>query len=137
MQQRHSRPDWSPAQPFVNERHAEVLPIECERQLALVHVQEYPKDTFLFERAPVLDALGVASVPKLPHAVEAVTEVVVAEGVADAELLLQRDADLQLVLRPRVCDDLPVVLPVHERPIRDHRPEQVVCFVEERVAAIT
>lgn len=46
------------------------------------------------------------------------------------------NADLELVLRPCVGDDLPVVHTIEEGPVRSDRPEIVVGFEEEGVAVV-
>lgn len=85
----------------------------------------------------ILDTLRVAPVTKLTHAVETVSEVVVAECVANTELLLQRDTDLELMLSACICDDLPVVLAVHKWSIGHHRPEEVIRLMEECMSTIS
>ena len=74
---------------------------------------------------------------KLSKAIEAKAKIVVAEGVRYAEFLLSGDPDLQLVLSSCISNNLPVVLTVHERSIRNHCPEQIVCLVEERMSIVT
>ena len=73
---------------------------------------------------------------QLAEPIESEAEVVVTEGVGDAELLLSRYTDLQLVLSPCICDNLPIVLTVHERSVRNHCPEEVIGFIEEGVTII-
>ena len=74
---------------------------------------------------------------QLAKPIETKTEVIVAEGVRHAEFLLGRHTDLEFVLGARICYDFPIVLPVHERSIRDHCAEQVIGLIEEGVAIIT
>jgi len=54
---------------------------------------------------------------QLTEAIEAETEVIVAESITHRELLLSCDADLELVFGPGICDDFPVVLAIHERAV--------------------
>ena len=54
---------------------------------------------------------------ELAEAVEAKPEVIVTEGVTYAEFLLCRYSNFQLVICTRVCNDFPVVLAVHKRPV--------------------
>jgi hypothetical protein len=49
---------------------------------------------------------------------------------------LQSDADFALMLGPGVRYDFPVVLAVHERPIRYYRPEQIIRLQEESMPII-
>ena len=74
---------------------------------------------------------------QLAHPVEAIAKVIVAKSVTDAELLLLGDTNFKLVLCPRVCDDLPVVLAIHKGSVWDHGPEEIVGFVKECVAAVS
>lgn len=73
---------------------------------------------------------------KLSEAVVGETELIVRERRVDVELLLRCHADLQLMLSPRIRDNLPIVNAVGEGPIADHCAEVVVRFVEEHVAAV-
>ena len=75
--------------------------------------------------------------PQLPKSVEAKAEIIVAESVRNAKLLLSGNPNFKFMLSACVSNNLPVVLTVHERPIRDHCPEEVVGLVEERVAIVT
>ena len=84
----------------------------------------------------ILGSFRVASVSQLPEPIEPVAEVVVAEGVADTEFLLCCYPNLELVLCPGVCYDFPVVLPVHERSVRYHGSEQVICLHKKSVPVI-
>jgi len=74
---------------------------------------------------------------QLAHPVETITEVIVAKSVAYAKLLLLRYTNFKLVLRPRICYDLPVVLTIHERSVWDHRPKEIVGLVKESVATVS
>ena len=117
VQERDSRPDWPTSQRVVLERLAEELAVESERHYALVHIEVNAQDALLFKRLAVLAALSVATVAQLAEAVEAETKIVVAKSVRNAELLLRGHSDLEFVLGARICNDLPVVLTVHERSV--------------------
>ena len=60
---------------------------------------------------------------ELAEAIEPESEVVVAEGIADTELLLGGHTDLKLVLGTRVRNNLPVVLSIHKGSVGYHGAE--------------
>ena len=74
--------------------------------------------------------------PQLSKTIEAKAKVVVAESVRNAELLLSGDTNLKLVLSTRVSNNLPVVLTIHKRSIRNHCPEKIVGLVEECMSVV-
>lgn len=74
---------------------------------------------------------------QLAKAIETKAEVIVAECIADTEFLLCSHSDLELVLCPSICNDLPVVLTIHEGSVRYHCSEQVISLKEECMAIIT
>jgi len=63
---------------------------------------------------------------QLAKAIETKAKVIVAEGIAYTEFLLCSHSDLELVLCPGICDDLPVVLTIHKGSVRYHCSEQVI-----------
>ena len=52
--------------------------------------------------------------PKLAKAVKAKAKIVVAKGIGHRKLLLGCHSYLEFMLRPRISDHLPVMLPVHK-----------------------
>ena len=73
---------------------------------------------------------------QLAHSIEPKTEIIITERCRCREFLLQSDADFAFMLGPSVRYDLPVVLAIHKRPIRDYRPEQVVRLQEKSMPII-
>ena len=73
---------------------------------------------------------------QLAHSIEPKTEIIIAERRRCRKFLLQSDADFALMLGPGVRYDFPVVLAVHERPIRYYRPEQIIRLQEESMPII-
>ena len=73
---------------------------------------------------------------QLAHSIEPKTEIIITERCRCREFLLQSDADFAFMLGPSVRYDLPVVLAIHERPIRDYRPEQVVRLQQKSMPII-
>ena len=65
---------------------------------------------------------------ELAKAIETESEVVITESVAYAELLLCSNTDFQLVFCSCVGNNLPVVLSIHERSVRNHGTEEVICL---------
>ena len=137
VQQWDSCPDGAPPQSIILKGQSKELAIQSEWQRAFIHVEEYPQDALLLEWLAVLATLSIASMPQLPKSVEAKAEIIVTESVRNAKLLLSGHPNFKFMLSARVSNNLPVVLTVHERPIRDHCPEEVVSLVEERVAIVT
>ena len=114
MEERDACPNRSPTQGIVLECKPKELTIKCEGKLPFLHIEKDAQDSLFLEGFAVLAALGVASVPQLAEAVKPEAEIVVAEGVAHAELLLRGHSYFKLVLCARVRYDLPVVLSVHK-----------------------
>lgn len=114
MEERYGRPDGPSAHSLVLKSHSEVLAVESERDLTLVHVEVHPENAFFLERLAIFTTLSVTTVSQLAKAVKSKSEIVVTKGVAHAEFLLSRDADFEFVLGARVRYNLPVVLPVHK-----------------------
>lgn len=118
------------------ESDPEVLSVQRKRDLSLVHVKEHPQDAFLLEGLSELLSISVASVAQLPEPIEAKSEFVVTEGIRNTELLLGGHPNFQFVLSAGVCNYFPVVLAVHEGPVRDHSAEQVVRLKQECVSVV-
>lgn len=74
---------------------------------------------------------------ELPQSVIGEAEFVVREGLVDVESLLGRDANLELVLRARIGNDLPVMDAVEERPVGSDGPEIVIGLEQESVAVVS
>ena len=79
----------------------------------------------------------VAGVPELAETIESESKVVVTEGIADTEFLLSCHTNFEFVLCPCVGNNLPIVLPVHERPVREHSAEEIVRLEEVRMPVVT
>jgi len=107
------------------------LSVQSERQRAIVHVEEHPQDALFLEWLAVLATFSVAPMSQLPKAIEGKAKIVVTESIRYAELLLSGDPNFELVLSSCVSYNFPVVLTVHERSIRNHCPEKIICLIEE------
>ena len=69
--------------------------------------------------------------PELPIAVERESESIVTEGRLEVEITTLAHTDLELVLRPCVRHDLPIMDPIREALVRDDRSEQVLLLLKE------
>ena len=137
MEKRHSCPDGSSFQCIISERYSKVLAIEREGELPLFHIQIDPKDSFLLKWFAVDLSLSVAPMSELAKTIETKAKVIVAKGVATAELLLGCYTYFEFVIRPCIGDDFPVVMAIHEGSIGDYSPEKVVVVCQERMSVIT
>ena len=69
--------------------------------------------------------------PELSIAVERESESIVTEGRLEVEIATLADTDLELVLRPCVRHDLPIMDPFREALIRNDCSEQVLLLLKE------
>lgn len=64
------------------------------------------------------------------------SKLIIGERLVDVECFLSSYTDLKLMLRSRICKDLPVMHTVEERPVRSDRPEVVVRLEEESMPVV-
>ena len=69
--------------------------------------------------------------PELPIAVERKSESIVTEGRLEVEIATLADTNLELVLRPCVRHDLPIMDAIGETLVCDDRSEQVLLLLKE------
>lgn len=117
VEQRHSSPDGSLGQQLVLEGHAHVLSVQGKAESAKVHVQQDSKNTLFLEELSVGLSHRVVRVTQLAQAIIGKSKFVVGKTGVYVEGLLGCDSDLQLVLRPGVRNNLPIVNSAEEWPV--------------------
>ena len=133
MQQSYRRPDRTSLQLFILKSHSLILIIDGYGQLAFGHIQKDTQDALLFkllvsERLPI----GPVAVPQLAITVEGPAELIVAKGCLQVEVAALAHPDLQLVLRPGIGHDLPIVDTLIEALVGDDCAEKVLFLLQEQ-----
>ena len=104
------------------------MPVDRKGQRPLVHVQKNAQNSLPLKNTAVSGALCVRMMPELANSKEGPSEFVVTKSGSLVALAALTDSNFELVLGPRVGDDLPVVDALGEGYVAEERAEEVVVF---------
>jgi len=118
------------------ESDPKVLSIYCERKRAFIHIQENPQNTLSLERFSIIRSLRVrimseSTNPKKGPAMRKIRK--------RSILILfpfGRDSCFDLMLRPSISYDFPIVNSFVKRRISIDRPENVFFFSEVKLPVV-